>query len=149
MRIFKIRDVKTPARGTAGSAGFDFFIPNDMIWETATILPGNSINIPSGIKVRIPEGFMLQANNKSGVALNKSLIYGAQVVDSDYTGEVHLHMINVGNIPVVINRGEKILQFVLIPVSLQKIDVFDDEKEMYEGLETQRGDGGFGSTENF
>lgn len=146
MKIIKVRDVKTPQRGTSGSACYDFFIPNDTEWETRTIAPGDHLFVPSGVKARVPEGFMLQALNKSGVALKKGLVVGAQVVDSDYTGEVHLHLINASSKSVTVSRGEKILQFALVPISLQGVDVLASELELFGDLVTERGAGGFGST---
>ncbi len=146
MRVFKTRDVKLPNRATPGSAGYDMFIPNDMEWETKTIWPQEAIKVDSGIKFRVPEGFMLQANNKSGVAVKKGLIVGAIIIDSDYTGVVSIHLINISDKPVTIEKGEKIIQVILIPVSLQSIEEFKNEDEMYEGLKTERGSGGFGST---
>ena len=92
MKITKIRDVKTPIRGTEGSAGIDFFVPEDFPKDLCTIQPNERFFIPSGIKANVPDGFALIAFNKSGVALKKGLLVGASVVDSDYQGEIHLHL---------------------------------------------------------
>lgn len=81
MKISKIRDVKTPARGTEKSAGIDFFVPND--FETTQVLPNQSIRILSGIKANVPSGYALIAFNKSGIAL-KGLQVGACVVGDTY-----------------------------------------------------------------
>lgn len=144
MKILKVRDVKTPERGTPLSAGIDFFIPNDF---SPTILPqGKDINIPSGIKVKLPHGFCLKFDNKSGVALRKKLIVGATIIDEDYQGEVHLHVFNIGSEPVTLNPGDKLLQGLLIPVSYQLPVAVDSLEELYEGEITSRGEGGFGST---
>ena len=110
--IAKVRDVKTPTRGTIGSAGIDFYVPNDYPLDLCSIHPGERYFIPSGIKANVPNGYALIAFNKSGIALNKSLVVGAAVVDSDYQGEIHLHLINVGKDVVEILPGQKILQFV-------------------------------------
>ena len=91
MQIAKIRNVKTPTRGTNGSAGIDFYVPDDYPDSLCTIPPGDRFFIPSGIKANVPEGYALIAMNKSGVALKKGLMVGACVVDSDYQGEIHLH----------------------------------------------------------
>jgi len=139
----KTRPVKSPGRGTTRSAGIDFYVPED--YPDTTLEPNQSTLIPSGIRVRVPEGFALIAFNKSGVATKKKLIAGACVVDEDYTGEVHLHLINAGESPVTINRNEKILQFILVPVNYADVEEVDSEH--YESLgETERGSGGFGST---
>lgn len=143
MKISKIRNVKTPVRGTSLSAGIDFFVPEDMPGETF-LIPGMAVNIPSGIKVKVPHGYALIFMNKSGVAVKKDLQVGACVVDEDYQGEVHLHVRNIGSDIQTIKPGEKIVQALLVPVSyegIEEVDILDlyDEK-------TERGEGGFGST---
>jgi len=143
MQIALVRDVKTPARGSDKSAGIDFFIPNDYI-GTKGIWPQEDILIPSGVKAKIPEGYMLTAFNKSGVATKKGLIVGACVCDEDYQGEIHLHLINTTTQKVDIAPGEKIVQFVLVPILYEGIEVVKED-ELFE-TETERGAGGFGST---
>ena len=140
MKVQKLRDVKTPNRGTTVSAGIDFYVPED--FETTTLAPGESVLIPSGIKVQVPRGYALIAFNKSGVSVKQGLSVGACVVDEDYEGEVHLHMINTSSKEQVIATGQKLIQFVLIPVS------YFDVEEVYEiqSRNTERGSGGFGST---
>lgn len=143
MRIQKIRDVKTPSRGTAGSAGLDFYVPND---QAALLLDhGDHARIPSGIKCRIPSGFALIAFNKSGVAL-RGLQVGACVVDSDYQGEISLHVRNISGFPVAILAGEKLIQLLLMPVVNCEVEVVDEA--LYEAV-SERGGGGFGSTGAF
>ena len=142
LKLSKVRDVKTPERGTSKSAGVDFFIPN--VFKTEVLQPGDWINIPSGIHVRVPEGYGFIAFNKSGVAVNKQLQVGACVIDEDYQGEVHLHVTNIGMEPTTLRAGEKLVQFILLPVSYLDIEVVDLE-ELYTA-ETQRGTGAFGST---
>ncbi|MDE5977981.1 MAG: hypothetical protein K2G70_05910 [Turicibacter sp.] len=153
----KVRDVKSPTRGTCGSAGLDFFVPNNFTQKV--INPDEDILIPSGIKANIPEGYMLLGIDKSGIAssdlaksligvapyTNKpSLIIGAKLVDEDYQGEIHIHIINVGSTPYTIKPGTKIAQFVLIPVLYaEPIEVA--EEALYDQV-TDRGNGGFGST---
>ena len=144
MKVARIRDVKLPTRGTDGSAGIDFYIPNDYPEKLCTIPPGDRFFIPSGIKVNVPTGYALIAFNKSGVSLNKGLMVGACVVDSDYQGEVHLHLINTSTIPVTINPGDKILQFLLIEVDHG--DIYEVSEDVLYNQQTLRGAGGFGST---
>lgn len=143
MKISKIRDVKTPVRGTPLSAGLDFFVPNDFP-GTHYLIPGDAINIPSGIKVKVPHGYALVFMNKSGVAVKKGLQVGACVVDEDYQGEVHLHVRNTGLDVQEIKPGEKLVQALLIPVDYAEVDVVPEE-DLFEE-ETERGEGGFGST---
>jgi dUTP pyrophosphatase len=140
MKIQKLRDVKTPNRGTSVSAGIDFYVPED--FETTTLKPGESVLIPSGIKALVPRGYALIAFNKSGVAVKQGLSVGACVVDEDYEGEIHLHMINTSDKDQVIATGQKLVQFALIPVSYFDVE----EVEVLPSRNTERGAGGFGST---
>ena len=140
MKVQKLRDVKTPNRGTTVSAGIDFYVPED--FETTTLAPGESVLIPSGIKVQVPRGYALIAFNKSGVSVKQGLSVGACVVDEDYEGEVHLHMINTSSKEQVIATGQKLIQFVLIPVSYFDVEEVDELPQR----NTERGSGGFGST---
>jgi len=144
MKICKVRDVKTPTRGTEGSAGLDFYVPNDLGHEEIVIGPGSAAFIPSGIKADVPAGHALIAFNKSGVALKKQLSVGACVVDEDYQGEIHLHVYNFGNEETLVKPGEKLLQMVLLPVNYVSVEVVEEDQLF--GETTERGDGGFGST---
>ncbi len=141
MKISKVKNVKTPSRGTEKSAGIDFYIPSGII---ASIPPNTSVCVPSGIKADVPEGYALIAFNKSGIALKHNLIVGACVVDEDYQGEIHLHVINVGNSDVNLEAGSKLIQFLLLPVFYDKIEEVSLEN-LYEKA-SSRGEGGFGST---
>lgn len=143
MNISIIRDVKPPSRATDKSAGIDFYVPNG--YMPTDILPGESVLIPSGVRTRIPHGMMLMAANKSGVCTNTGLIVGAQVIDEDYTGEIHLHLINVGDTITSVAPGEKVVQFILVPVSYENMCVVDN-KFLFAG-DTERGGGNFGSTD--
>jgi|TARA_B100000287_G_C20485122_1_gene722741 dUTP pyrophosphatase len=143
MKISKIRDVKTPTRANSTDAGIDFFIPNDYEGETE-IFPGRSCLIPSGIKVNVPAGHALVAFNKSGVAVKKNLHVGACVVDCGYQGEVHINLTNVGESPQYIKPGDKIVQFVLLPLGEPSVELIDSNN-LYES-ESSRGEGGFGSS---
>jgi dUTP pyrophosphatase len=145
MKFLKIRDVKSPTRGTAKSAGIDLYIPNDFV-ET-TLLPGQSILIPAGLKVNIPENYAFIAFNKSGVATKRHLVVGACVIDEDYQGEIHIHIFNHSNTESVnLHAGEKIIQCVLIPVKYESIEMVESEEDLWNGEVTERGEGGFGST---
>lgn len=139
LQIELTKKVKVPTRGTPGSAGIDFFVPEEE--EPIKINPGEAVNIPSGIRAIVPNDYALIAFNKSGVALRKNLQVGACVVDSDYTGEIHLHVTNIGRIPQEILPGEKLVQFLLIPVWHCDIDVIKRIDRV-----TKRGSGAFGST---
>lgn len=139
IKFQKLRDVKLPERGTSKSAGIDFFIPND--YRNVLLLPNNDVIIPSGIRAKIPEGYALIAFNKSGIA-KKGLSIGACVVDEDYTGEIHLHVYNRSLNTIRIVPGQKLVQFILIPVCYTQIE---EKKDLAFGP-TERGEGAFGST---
>jgi dUTP pyrophosphatase len=145
MKVSRVRDVKLPTRGTPQSAGIDFYVPND--YGERSLGPGHKAFIPSGIKANVPPGHALIAFNKSGVALKKHLFVGACVVDEDYQGEIHLHVVNVGTEAVTIESGEKLVQLVLIPVFYDIIEEAKQEELFSEA--TERGSGGFGSTGKF
>lgn len=161
MKIVKVRDVKTPERGTGKSAGIDFFVPNDFV--EMVLPPSLDMLIPSGIKASIPYGYMLMAAEKSGIvtskqaalqigrkpkkdAFNSVIILGAKIVDEDYQGEIHIHLINVGSSYVIIKPGMKIAQFILVPVSYEEIEEVLSEESLF-AEKSERGDGGFGSTD--
>lgn len=158
MKILKTLNVKTPARGTSVAAGLDFFVPenteefvqafkeknpNIQIDENGiTMGPHERVNIPSGIKAQVPNGHALIAYNKSGVSLKYGLDVGAAVVDEDYQGVIHLSLVNTSEDIVKINYGQKIIQFLLIPVFY---DTVEEVTELFTEA-SERGEGGFGST---
>lgn len=141
MKIEKIKMVKTPVRGTGASAGIDFFVPKNF---GVMVNPQESALIPTGIKAEVPKGFMLMAANKSGVCTRTGLIVGATIVDEDYQGEIHMHLINTSDSPVEIESGDKLVQFILVPVSYENVEVVDRVHKTV----SERGAGGFGSTGN-
>jgi len=159
-KVSKVRDVKTPTRANSTDAGIDWFVPNEIKIEDFeeknknwnAYICGDNIAIPAhgracipaGVHVNIDEGFALIAANKSGVATKKGLVFGAQVIDSDYQGEVHISVINTTNEEVLVPLGSKIIQFLLMPVSLEIPEEVGFE-ELYTE-ETSRGAGGFGSS---
>lgn len=146
MKFIKIRDVKTPTRGTPKSAGIDLYVPND--FESRQLLPGDSILIPSGIKADVPSDHAFIAFNKSGISTKKNLSVGACVIDEDYQGEIHIHLYNFGYAPATINPGEKIIQCLLVPISYEDVEIETDENELWKGKNSERGEGGFGSTDH-
>lgn len=140
----KIRNVKSPERGTNQSAGIDFFIPED--FPVTDLKPNSDVLIPSGIKVKIPDGTALVFKNKSGVATKLKLIIGAEVVDSDYQGEIHLHLINSSARITRLVPGMKVAQALLLPY--YNVDIIEKTTphDLYGNITTERGSGGFGST---
>lgn len=117
--------------------------------ESIQILPGSKILIPSGIHVKLPKNVILNAENKSGVASKRGLIKGAQVIDVDYQGQIHINLINPTTNSVYIRPNEKIVQFVpyFMPNMFESKEYFSKE-ELYKNSESIRGEGGFGSSGN-
>ena len=118
--------------------------------ERFFIRQGCRLIIPSGIRGLIdPVGSMFQANNKSGISTKKGLIFGAEVVDSSYTGEIHIHVINTSNRIVDIKRDEKLMQFVHIPVFNPTIEEMSiEEFDLITDKWSSRGSNWQGSTNN-
>jgi dUTP pyrophosphatase len=144
IKFIKIREVKTPAYGTDGSAGIDFFVPED--FKPHHLTPGHGILIPSGIKTNVPDNMVLIGFNKSGVASKKKLQIGACVIDSDYQGEIHLHVFNTSNDDIIeINPGDKLVQYVLLPYVHAILKECLTIEEVFPHT-TVRGEGGFGHT---
>lgn len=107
----------------------------------------NRVLIPSGIKTWIePKDSALVATNKSGVATKKGLVVGATTIDADYTGVIHLSVINTNDHSISIACGEKLVQFLHLPVILSEmVEISKDEYNKITS-DSDRGDGGFGST---
>jgi len=153
LKFYKIRkDAKMPLRAHKHDAGMDlFYCPDlsqdsDCFWKPEgeyRIPPRESCLVPTGLKVEVPENYMLEIKNKSGIAHKQKLIVGACVVDPGYTGEVFVNLHNLGGSTKTINPGQKIAQAVLIPIVACEVEeVYIDPSE----YGTDRGSGGFGST---
>lgn len=127
---------------------FDFKMNNihELIINKLIIKPHGRILIPSGLHVKLPYGYGLIAANKSGVAHKRGLIFGSEVVDESYQGEVHISLINTNNHEVSLYVGDKIIQFILTAVSYEMPKQIETLVELYPE-KTERGTGGFGSTD--
>lgn len=117
--------------------------------DSIQILPGSKVLIPSGVHVKLPENVILNAENKSGIASKRGLIKGAQVIDVDYEGQIHINLMNPTSNSVYIKPGDKIVQFVpyFMPNMFESKEYFSKE-ELYKDSESIRGEGGFGSSGN-
>lgn len=113
---------------------------------------GSRLIIPSGVHALIePWDSALIAANKSGVSTKKGIIFGAQVVDSTYTGEIHISLINPGEFPQIVKAGDKGIQFIHTPILLTKVeqiswDGYDGFLSCSEGW-SERGNNWQGSTD--
>jgi dUTP pyrophosphatase len=151
LKFYKIRpEAKLPERAHPTDAGMDvFYCPNGdaigKLYETKDFwIPKNESRIlPTGLKVEVPEGYMLEIKNKSGIASKRQLVVGACVIDPGYDGEIYINLHNLGTATQIIRPGEKVAQAVLVPV------VHCGVEEVHEDIlnnKSERGTGGFGST---
>ena len=115
-------------------AGADLRSPVDVV-----IRARGSAVIDTGIHVEIPEGFTGFLKSKSGLNVKHNLI-GEGVIDSGYQGSIRVKLYNMGNGDYSIKKGDKIIQLVILPCA------YCDFVEVNKFAETERGDGGFGST---
>ncbi len=128
---------KLPHYSTEGSAGADLFSNEDI-----TLKPGERHLISTGIRVEIPEGYVGLIWPRSGIAVRNGIDTMAGVIDSDYRGEVKVLIINHGGEPFKIEKGFKIAQLLIQKVERAKFIRVENLSD------TNRGEGGFGSTGN-
>ena len=126
-----------PARETAGSAGFDLAAANDI-----TVAPGQIVLVPTGLIIKVPEGYFLGIFARSSTPLKRGLMIpnGVGVVDSDYCGpadEIKVQVYNFTAEPVHVKKGDRIAQGIFIPCAAP---------EWEEGEPSEKTRGGFGST---
>jgi dUTP pyrophosphatase len=124
-----------PAYGSAHAVGLDVVAA-----ESLTLAPGARHAVATGIAVAIPHGFEIQVRSRSGTAVRNGITCLTGTIDSDYRGELKVVLVNLGNEPFAISRGERIAQLVPAPVLRAAFAEVDDLDE------TGRGIGGFGST---
>ena len=135
------RGLTVPRQQTTGAAGVD--LPAALgADEVVTIPPGRTAMIPTGFAIALPEGFEAQIRPRSGLAAKHAVtvLNAPGTVDADYRGEVKVMLINHGQAPFEVRRGDRIAQMVVAPVSA----VSFVEQEALD--DTERGDKGHGST---
>jgi dUTP diphosphatase len=128
-----------PAYASAGAAGIDLAAA---VESRVVLPPGARQAVPTGFALALPEGYEAQIRPRSGLALSHgvTVLNSPGTIDADYRGEVRVILANLGSVPVTIERGERIAQLVVAPVSRVAF-------ERVAALpETRRGAGGFGST---
>lgn len=133
--------MELPAYARKGDAGFDLraALPEG---ETLMLGPGDRALIPTGVAFGIPQGMEVQIRPRSGLALKHgiTIVNAPGTIDSGYRGEVKVILMNLSSDPFYIVRGDRIAQAVYAPV-------YEAEFEFVEELdETDRGEGGFGSS---
>ena len=132
-------DLPLPQYMSGSAAGMDLCAANE---AAVVIAPGQIKLIPTGLYVAIPEGYEGQVRPRSGLALKHgiTLVNAPGTIDSDYRGEVGIIIGNIGSEPYTVERGCRIAQLVIAPVTQAEIEVVDSLDE------TVRGAGGFGHT---
>ncbi len=135
------RSLPLPTYETAGAAGADLRA-NFPDRAPVMLLPGTRRLIPTGLRVEIPQGFEMQIRPRSGAALKQglSLPNTPGTIDSDYRGPLGVIVINLGDEPIRIAHGDRVAQAVIAPVIQATFEVAETLSE------TDRGEGGFGST---
>lgn len=129
-------NAKTPTRGTPGSSGLDVYSPVEV-----TIPAHGDVAIPTDLAFDIPFGWDLAVYNKSGLSTKKHLSKGAELIDSDYTGNCHIHYFNHSDEDVTFHIGDKLGQLVMREVWMGELEEVEDITK-----ETERGAGWQGST---
>ncbi len=132
-------DVALPEPATDMSAGVDLVAA---VTDPVVLEPGRRALIPTGIAIQLPGGFEAQVRPRSGLAVKHgvTILNSPGTIDADYRGEIGVILINHGDQPFTVTRGMRIAQMVVqsvIGVQWREVDTLD---------ETDRGDGGFGST---
>jgi dUTP pyrophosphatase len=121
------------------AAGVDL---RSAVTEGVTLASGERCLIPTGIRIALPEGYEAQVRPRSGLAIRHGIgmVNSPGTIDADYRGEIQVILINLGQEPFTIQRGDRIAQLVVAPVTRvawQEVASLD---------ETERGEGGFGHT---
>lgn len=140
-RLPHAEGLELPEAATAYSAGMDLraAVPAD---APVTLQPGERALVPTGLQIALPSGTEGQVRPRSGLAVRHgvTVLNSPGTIDADYRGEVKVALINHGQEPFVVERGERIAQLVVArhePVSWREAEALE---------ETARGAGGFGST---
>lgn len=138
-KVVKDDYLPLPCYVSEGSAGMDLYacIENEVIMK-----PGDVKLIPTGYAVKIPMGYEIQIRSRSGLALNNGIVVlnSPGTIDSDYTGEIKIILVNLGKENYVIRKYDRIAQMVLNKIEKIKF-VYTDVMPI-----TERGSGGFGHT---
>ena len=138
-RLAHAEGLRLPEYATAGAAAMDLLAA---VEAPVTLPPGGRALIPTGLRVALPAGHEWQIRARSGLALKHGIALpnAPGTIDEDYRGEIGVILLNTGAEPFTVERGMRIAQAVLAPVTR---GVFE---EVVVLPETARGQGGFGST---
>ncbi len=138
-RLSDAEDLPLPAYESEHASGMDMRAALD---EPLILEPGARAAVPTGLCIAIPPGFEGQVRPRSGLAIRQGLtmINAPGTIDADYRGEIKVLLINLGDAPVTLARGDRIAQLVIAPVVHAQWNV------VVSLADTQRGEGGFGHT---
>lgn len=138
-RLEHAQDLLLPAYETAQAAGLDL---RAAVRDTISLNPGERAMVETGLSMAIPVGFEGQVRPRSGLAAKHgvTVLNTPGTIDADYRGEVKVILINLGSEMFLIERGMRIAQLIVAPVTQAHI------LEVNQLDETERGDGGFGSS---
>jgi dUTP pyrophosphatase len=133
------RELPLPAYATDHAAGLDLLAA---VADRVEIAPGGRRLVPTGIAIALPAGYEAQIRPRSGLALKHgvTLLNSPGTVDADYRGEIGVILINHGETPFIVARGDRIAQLIIAPVSRLAWE------EVAALSASARGTGGFGST---
>lgn len=141
MKIMLDPGAKLPRRAFPYDAGLDLYAKDDS--DEVVIPPyGGSVTIDTGVHVQIPQHFAGFVKSKSGLMVNHKILTDG-TVDCNYTGSIRVTLFNHGEFSYTVQPGQKIAQLVIIPVCLPTLELVDSMED------TDRGNGGFGSTGAF
>jgi len=148
LRVQRLHEnAKLPVRAHPTDAGMDLFFcppPNpDLPKQIESILPHGASILPTGLKIEVPEGYMMEIKNKSGIASKRGLLVGACVVDRGYTGEIFVNLHNPSDRTQTLHAGDKIAQAVFVKITT---DIELVEADHIYDEETSRAEGALGST---
>lgn len=136
--------LELPAFATPHSAGMDLRAATPE-GETWTLAPGERRLVPTGLVMALPEGFEAQIRPRSGLAFKHgvTVLNSPGTIDADYRGEVQVLLVNLGQAPFALTRGERIAQMLVAPVVTWGWEALPDRESLGS---TARGAGGYGST---
>jgi len=136
LRFAKLSEhAKAPTRGSVDAAGYDLYAAEEKVIE-----PGKRACVKTDIQIEVPSGTYGRVAPRSGLAAKHGMDVGAGVIDKDYRGNVMVLLFNFGDAAFNVHPGDRIAQLVLEKISMAELE------ELPTLDETDRGDGGFGST---
>ena len=136
LRVKKlVQDAIIPTRGSGGAVGYDLYSVDEVV-----LSPSQRTLVGTGVAVVLPMKVYGRVAPRSGLTVKHGIHVGAGVIDPDYTGEIKVALFNLGDGPFEVKKGDRIAQLILERCETPYV------REITEISETERGDGGFGST---